>query len=70
MYQRTASGKEVSLILTHGWPSSFLDYVDMLPMLDHGKAMCQCGGYEVAGYVAGVVRTPLGDYRGECESAD
>ena len=22
------------LILTHGWPSSFLDYLDMLPMLD------------------------------------
>jgi pimeloyl-ACP methyl ester carboxylesterase len=24
----------VPLILTHGWPSSFLDYVDMLPMLE------------------------------------
>jgi len=23
------------LILTHGWPSSFLEYIDMLPMLEH-----------------------------------
>jgi pimeloyl-ACP methyl ester carboxylesterase len=35
VYQRAASGRGVPLILTHGWPSSFLDYVDMLPMLEH-----------------------------------
>jgi pimeloyl-ACP methyl ester carboxylesterase len=35
VYQRAASGRGVPLILTHGWPSSFLDYMDMLPMLDH-----------------------------------
>jgi pimeloyl-ACP methyl ester carboxylesterase len=34
VYQRAASGRGVPLILTHGWPSSFLDYIDMLPMLD------------------------------------
>ena len=34
VYQRAASGKGVPLILTHGWPSSFLDYVDMLPILE------------------------------------
>jgi pimeloyl-ACP methyl ester carboxylesterase len=34
VYQRAASGKGVPLLLTHGWPSSFLDYVDMLPMLE------------------------------------
>src|SRR5947199_1072091 len=30
--QRGTSGKGMPLILTHGWPSSFLDYVEMLPM--------------------------------------
>ena len=35
VYQRAASGGGVPLILTHGWPGSFLDYVDMLPMLEH-----------------------------------
>src|SRR5215472_8777963 len=35
VYQRAASGKGVPLILTHGWPSSFLDYVNMLPMLEN-----------------------------------
>jgi pimeloyl-ACP methyl ester carboxylesterase len=34
VYQRAASGKGIPLILTHGWPSSFLDYVGMLPMLE------------------------------------
>lgn len=33
VHQRAASGRGVPLILTHGWPSSFLDYLDMLPML-------------------------------------
>jgi pimeloyl-ACP methyl ester carboxylesterase len=33
VYQRAASGRGVPLILTHGWPSSFLDYVGLLPML-------------------------------------
>jgi len=35
MYRRAASGRGVPLILTHGWPSSFLDYLDMLPMLEN-----------------------------------
>jgi pimeloyl-ACP methyl ester carboxylesterase len=35
VHQRAASGKGIPLILTHGWPSSFLDYVEMLPMLEH-----------------------------------
>src|SRR5512133_1672072 len=35
VYQRAASGRGVPLLLTHGWPSSFLDYLDMLPMLEH-----------------------------------
>jgi pimeloyl-ACP methyl ester carboxylesterase len=34
VHQRAASGRGVPLILTHGWPSSFLDYVDVLPMLE------------------------------------
>jgi hypothetical protein len=34
VYQRAPSGQGVPLILTHGWPSSFLDYMDMLPMLE------------------------------------
>lgn len=34
VHQRAASGRGVPLILTHGWPGSFLDYVDMLPMLE------------------------------------
>jgi pimeloyl-ACP methyl ester carboxylesterase len=34
VYQRAESGRGVPLILTHGWPGSFLDYVDMLPMLE------------------------------------
>jgi pimeloyl-ACP methyl ester carboxylesterase len=33
VHQRASSGRGVPLILTHGWPSSFLDYVDILPML-------------------------------------
>jgi pimeloyl-ACP methyl ester carboxylesterase len=34
IYKRAASGRGLPLILTHGWPGSFLDYLDMLPMLD------------------------------------
>ncbi len=34
IHKRAASGRGVPLILTHGWPSSFLDYLDMLPMLE------------------------------------
>jgi pimeloyl-ACP methyl ester carboxylesterase len=33
VHHRAASGRGVPLILTHGWPGSFLDYVDMLPLL-------------------------------------
>ena len=33
VHQRAVSGRGMPLILTHGWPGSFLDYVDMLPML-------------------------------------
>jgi pimeloyl-ACP methyl ester carboxylesterase len=35
VHQRAASGQGVPLILTHGWPGSFLDYLDLLPMLEH-----------------------------------
>jgi len=34
VHQRAASARGIPLILTHGWPSSFLDYIDMLPMLE------------------------------------
>ncbi len=34
VHQRAASGRGVPLILTHGWPGSFFDYIDMLPMLE------------------------------------
>lgn len=34
VHQRAASGNGMPIILTHGWPGSFLDYLDMLPMLD------------------------------------
>lgn len=34
VHRRAASGRGVPLILTHGWPSSFLDYIEMLPMLE------------------------------------
>ena len=33
IYRRAAYGRGMPLILSHGWPSSFLDYLDMLPML-------------------------------------
>jgi pimeloyl-ACP methyl ester carboxylesterase len=33
IHKRSASGKGVPLILTHGWPGSFLDYLEMLPLL-------------------------------------
>ena len=35
VHQRAASGRGMPLILTHGWPGSFLDYIDMLPMLEN-----------------------------------
>ena len=35
VYQRAASGRGVPLLLTHGWHGSFLDYMNMLPMLEH-----------------------------------
>ena len=31
--QRATSGRGIPLILTHGWPGSFLDFMDMLPLL-------------------------------------
>jgi len=34
VHQRAASGRGVPLILTHGWPGTFIDYVGMLPMLE------------------------------------
>ena len=34
VHQRAASGRGRPLILTHGWPGSFLDYVELLPMLE------------------------------------
>jgi pimeloyl-ACP methyl ester carboxylesterase len=33
-HKRAANGRGVPLILTHGWPGSFLDYLDVLPMLN------------------------------------
>lgn len=33
VHQPAASGNSMPLILSHGWPGSFLDYVSMLPML-------------------------------------
>ena len=33
VHRRAESPTGPPLILTHGWPSSFLDYVDLLPML-------------------------------------
>ena len=35
VHQPATIGRGMPLILTHGWPSSFLDYLDMLPMLKH-----------------------------------
>jgi pimeloyl-ACP methyl ester carboxylesterase len=34
IYKRAASGPGLPLIFTHGWPGSFLDYLEMLPLLD------------------------------------
>jgi pimeloyl-ACP methyl ester carboxylesterase len=34
VWRRAPSGRGTPLILTHGWPGSFLDYLDMLPMLE------------------------------------
>ena len=34
IYQRATSGRGMPLVLTHGWPSSFLDFIEMLPMLE------------------------------------
>ena len=34
LYKRGTSNRPMPLILTHGWPGSFLDFMDMLPMLE------------------------------------
>ena len=34
VYQRATSGRGMPVILSHGWPSSFLDFIEMLPMLE------------------------------------
>ncbi|WP_446742784.1 epoxide hydrolase family protein [Silvibacterium acidisoli] len=34
VHRRAASGHGMPLLLTHGWPGSFLDYLGLLPMLD------------------------------------
>jgi len=34
VHQRAGTSKAQPLILTHGWPGSFLDYVGVLPMLE------------------------------------
>jgi len=34
VHKRAVSGRGVPIILTHGWPGTFLDYLDMLPMLE------------------------------------
>lgn len=35
VHKRATSGSALPLILTHGWPGSFLDYLNVLPMLDN-----------------------------------
>lgn len=34
IHKRATSGKGLPLVLTHGWPSSFLDFLEMLPLLE------------------------------------
>lgn len=34
LHKRAASPRGLPLILTHGWPGSFLDFLDMLPLLE------------------------------------
>jgi hypothetical protein len=48
VYQRAASGRGIRLILTHGWPGSFLDYINMLPMLEHFDVVVPCGPQKLA----------------------
>ncbi|MET0457102.1 MAG: epoxide hydrolase [Mycobacterium sp.] len=33
VYQRASSGRGIPLILTHGWPSTFAEYLDVAPLL-------------------------------------
>src|SRR5581483_10323035 len=35
IYRRAASGRGVPLILTHGWPGSFFDYLEVVPLLEN-----------------------------------
>ena len=35
VYQRATSGRGMPVILTHGWPGSFLDFIEMLPTLEN-----------------------------------
>jgi len=38
IHQRAAEGKGLPLILTHGWPSCFLEYAGLVPLLTDPKA--------------------------------
>ncbi|HET7042475.1 MAG TPA: epoxide hydrolase, partial [Gemmatimonadales bacterium] len=38
VHARAADGKGIPLILTHGWPSSFLEYLPLVPLLTDPKA--------------------------------
>lgn len=42
IHRRAASGSPLPLILTHGWPGSFLDYLDVLPMLEDFDVVVPC----------------------------
>lgn len=38
VHERAQEGKGIPLILTHGWPSSFLEYLPLVPLLTNPKA--------------------------------
>jgi pimeloyl-ACP methyl ester carboxylesterase len=38
VHQRARAGNGIPLILTHGWPSSFLDYLELVPLLTDPQA--------------------------------
>ena len=46
VHERAASGNGVPLILTHGWPSSFIEYLPLVPLLtdprEHGIDGPEC----------------------------
>ena len=38
VHERAVAGKGIPLILTHGWPSSFMEYLGLVPLLTHPQA--------------------------------